>query len=130
MAYSSHDHTGATGKTMKLRELIKRWEESASEQRTPFTYSVRLPLQDAAKLAALAEMYPGRSETELITDLLSAALDEVEASFPYVQGSHIAAEDEEGDPIYADAGLTPRFKELTQRHLARLRQEANDSTDG
>ncbi len=115
---------------MRLKELVKRWEENASEQRTPHAYSVRLPLQDAAKLAALAEMYPGRSETELITDLLSASLDEIEVSFPYVQGRHVVAEDEEGDPIYADAGLTPRFKELTQKHLARLRQEAGDSTDG
>ncbi|ABI57577.1 type 1 pili tip component [Alkalilimnicola ehrlichii MLHE-1] len=106
---------------MQLKELVESWEETAGERRTPHEYAVRLPLADAAKLAALAEMYPGRSEEDLITDLLSAALDELEATFPYVQGQRVIAEDEQGDPIYEDAGLTPRFKALTRRKLQALR---------
>ncbi|MFP4648664.1 MAG: type 1 pili tip component [Halorhodospira sp.] len=111
---------------MKLKELIQHWEESASEQRTPYEHTVRLPLADAAKLAALAEMYPGRTEEQLITDILSTALDEIEERFPYVQGTRVVAEDEQGDPIYADEGLTPRFKERTRKHLAHLRQELGE----
>lgn len=108
---------------MRLRDLLETWQESAGERRTPQQYCVRLPVHDAAKLAALAEMYPGRSQEQIITDLLSTALDEIEAAFPYVQGSEVVSEDEQGDPIYADAGLTPRFQQLTREHLKRLEDE-------
>ncbi len=114
---------------MRLKELVENWQENASQRRAPFEHRVQLPLQDAAKLAALAEMYPGRSQEELITDILSAALDEIEASFPYVQGSRVIAEDEQGDPIYADEGLTPRFKQLTQAYLATLRERSGEESE-
>jgi hypothetical protein len=107
----------------RVRDLLDRWEKSASGRLTSRHYTVRLPVQDAAKLAALAEMYPRRSEEELITDLLSAALDEIEAAFPYVQGRKVVAEDEQGDPIYEDIGQTPRFASLHRKHLDRLRRE-------
>ncbi|MCC5812974.1 MAG: type 1 pili tip component [Ectothiorhodospiraceae bacterium] len=108
---------------MKVKQLIEAWEESASEIRTANEYRVKLPIHDAAKLSALREMFPGRSESDLITDLLSAALDDLEAAFPYVQGQRIVAEDEHGDPIYEDVGDTPRFRELSKKHLAKLQQE-------
>lgn len=108
---------------MKVKQLIDTWEQTASEVRTVREYRVRLPVHDAAKLAALRDMYPGRSESDLITDLLSAALDDLEAAFPYVQGQRIIAEDEQGDPIYEDVGNTPRFRALSKKHLARLEQD-------
>lgn len=108
---------------MRLKELVEIWESSAGERRTRRSYSVRLPMHDAAKIAALSEMFPGRSEQDIITDLISAALDELEASFPYVQGSRVVAEDERGDPIHEDTGRTPRFRELTAQHLRRLDAE-------
>ncbi len=108
---------------MGLKNLVQQWQQNAAEKRTPYEYGVRLPLHDAAKIKALAEMYPGRTEEELITDILSAALDDIEASFPYVQGKQVIAEDDQGDPIYEDAGLTPEFKERTRRHLKQLREQ-------
>ena len=111
---------------MKVRDLLETWQRSAVERRTPRHYSVQLPVHDAAKIAALAEMYPGRSERDILTDLLSAALDEMEAAFPYVAGQRVVAEDEQGDPIYEDAGLTPRFQTLTRKHLQRLEKELDD----
>lgn len=111
---------------MKLRDLVQSWEQSAAEPRTRESYSVRLSVHDAAKIAALAEMYPGRCEEDIITDLLSTALDEIEAAFPYVQGNRVVAEDEHGDPIYSDEGLTPRFQRLTDEHLQRLKAEAGE----
>lgn len=108
---------------MKVQELIKHWGARGGEPRTLEEYRLRLPLYDAAKVSALAEMFPGLNEERILTDLLSAALDDLGASFVYVQGDTVAAYDEEGDPIYADAGLTPRFHELSQRHAERLKRE-------
>lgn len=107
---------------MKIKDLLKEWEETAGSPRTAQEYRLHLPIYEAAKVAALAEIYPGRTQEQIITDLLSAALNELQASFPYVKGKHIAAWDEEGDPIYKDTGLTPRFHERTDVHLERLKQ--------
>jgi hypothetical protein len=111
---------------MRVQDLVELWDQGASEQRTRESYTVKLPIHDAAKIAALAELYPGRSETQLITELLSAALDELEVAFPYVQGKHVVAEDELGDPVYEDSGLTPQFQQLTRKHFERLKQDADD----
>lgn len=108
---------------MDIRQLLQTWEKSASAAMAPHEYRVRLTLHDAARVAALAEMYPLKSETEIITELLAAALDLVEASFPYEQGPRVIAEDELGDPIYEDIGATPRFLALSKKHAERLLKE-------
>jgi len=48
--------------------------------------------------------------------LLSTALDELEEALPYVPGTKIVAEDEFGDPIYEDVGVTPLFEELSRKY--------------
>jgi hypothetical protein len=73
-----------------------------------------LNLDDAARLHALAALFPDRRIEELVTDLLHAGLDEVAAAMPYVAGPKIISRDDHGDPAYEDVGLTPRFVELTR----------------
>lgn len=103
---------------MMLKELVAQWESHAHGVLTIDTYAVHLLVEDAAKIDALAEMYPKRTKDQLISELLSAALGQLEESFPYVQGTAIVATDEMGDAIYADIGPTPRFMELTKKYLA------------
>jgi hypothetical protein len=35
----------------------------------------------------------------------------------------VVASDEQGDPLYEDIGLTPRFLALSRRHLQRLSEQ-------
>ncbi|WP_163835493.1 type 1 pili tip component [Spartinivicinus ruber] len=108
---------------MKIRDLLELWGSPDKEQRTRKFYEIRLTQHDAAKIAAIADLYKGRSEQQIITDLLSAALDELEEAFPYQSGSKVVAYDEDGNPIYEDVGLTPQFISLTKRHLANMQSE-------
>ena len=105
---------------MKIKELVSQWQSTAGEPRTDQTYDVRLPVYDAAKVEALAEMFPGLTRERIITDLLACALDELTSSFCYEPGEEISAYDEMGDPMYADVGLTPRFQSLTKAHARQL----------
>jgi hypothetical protein len=91
--------------------------------RTAREYAVHLPVDDAARLRALAEMFPGTTPEQLITDLLGVALQEVAAAMPYVPGSKVIATDDQGDPIYEDTGATPRFIELTRSNQKKLKSE-------
>lgn len=101
---------------MSFKELLQSWREGAAAPRTAKAYAVRLPVDDAARLNALAEMFPGRTSEQLITELLGAALKEVEAAMPYVAGRKVISTDEQGDPVFEDVGPTPRFMELTRKH--------------
>lgn len=104
-------------KPMTLRELLKNWEKTSSAPLTEREYAIRLTLKDAARIAALAEMYPSRSPEQILTELVGAALNELEHRLPYIEGKNVTSLDELGDPIYEDVGPTSRFVELTRKHL-------------
>lgn len=60
---------------MKIADLPKHWEtgkQTADDGQ--HEYEVNVTLEDAARLRALAELYPDYSEEELLRDLLNAAL--------------------------------------------------------
>jgi hypothetical protein len=100
---------------VKFKALLDHWKKDPPAVRTAREYVMRLPLEDAARLHALAELFPGRTVKTLITDLLHAALDEIVAAMPYEPGPQIISRDDQGDPVYEDVGLTPRFAELTRK---------------
>ena len=105
---------------VSFKELLDSWRQSAAAPRTARTYAVRLAVDDAAQLAALAEMFPGRTPEQLISELLSVALKGLAAAMPYVPGTRVISTDEHGDPVYEDAGPTPRFMELARLHRRAL----------
>ncbi|WP_426141273.1 pilin assembly protein [Pseudomonas sp. DWP3-1-2] len=105
---------------MKIRELASHWEQNAKGRLTKTRYAIHLDVESAARLAALTEMYPKRQPEELLGELIGAALEELETSFPYVKGQHVVATDEEGNPLYEDVGPTPRFLTLSRRYLHNL----------
>ena len=105
---------------MKFKPLLERWKKPAAPARTAKEYAVRLPLDDAARLQALIELFPGQSLEEIVTDLLGAALDEIAAAMPYERGPKVISRDDQGDPVYEDIGLTPRFVELTRKYKKNL----------
>jgi hypothetical protein len=100
---------------VKFKPLLDRWKKDAAPVRTAKEYPVRLELDDAARLHALAELFPGQPIEVIITDLLHAGLDEIAAAMPYERGPKVISRDDHGDPVYEDVGLTPRFVELTRK---------------
>ncbi|HLD66454.1 MAG TPA: pilin assembly protein [Pseudomonas sp.] len=110
---------------MKIRELVRHWEQNAKGRLTKSPYQIHLDLEAAARLAALSEMYPKRRTEVLLGELIAAALEELEASLPYVKGSKVVATDEQGDPLYEDIGPTPRFLALSRKHLRELGEQGD-----
>ncbi len=111
---------------MKVNDLVTMWEKTAQGNLTRELFAIRLPVEDAACIAALQTLFPRRREEDIITDLLSAALHELEEKLPYVRGNAIIATDEQGDPIYNDAGLTPPYLALKQKYLAQYQRQADN----
>jgi hypothetical protein len=100
-----------------INTLLENWHNRSEREKFSHEYTVRLTAHEQAKIAALAEMFPGMDEAQIVRDRIASALTELEAGMPYVAGNRVISEDEQGDPIYEDAGLTPRFLELTRKHL-------------
>ncbi|EXF45076.1 hypothetical protein BAY1663_02484 [Pseudomonas sp. BAY1663] len=113
---------------MRISELVSHWERDAKGRMSQTRYTIPLDVESAARLAALAEMYPKRSTEALLGELVGAALEAVETSLPYVRGTQVIATDEQGDPIYEDVGPTPRFLELSRQHLQRMLDEQKAPT--
>ena len=109
---------------MKFKPLLDRWKRNAAPVRTAREYPIRLELDDACRLQALAELFPGQPIETLIADLLRAGLDEIAAAMPYERGPKIISRDDQGDPVYEDIGLTPQFVELTRKFKKILEAEA------
>jgi len=105
---------------LSFRALLDLWQQKSPPVPTATELAVRLSIDDAARLQALADLYPGHSRETIVQDLLSVALREIEAAMPYVRGTRVISTDEQGDPIYEDAGPTPRFNELTRKYRRKL----------
>lgn len=113
---------------MRIQELARNWESEATGETALHDYTVQLPLEDAAKLEALTELFPRRNRQQLLAELLSAAMDDLVSCLPYDQGEKIISRDEMGDPLYEDVGLTPRYMRLTEQHRRRLSGEPEADT--
>jgi predicted DNA-binding protein len=109
---------------VKIKELLESWQQHAAAPLAVTDYSVRLPIDAAARLDALAQLFPGRTREQIIAELLGAALEEVAASMPYVAGKQVISRDDQGDPIYEDVGLTPRYMDLTRKLRKQLEAAA------
>jgi hypothetical protein len=109
---------------VKFKPLLDRWKRNAAPVRTVREYPIRLELDDASRLHALAELFPGQPIETLIADLLRAGLDEIAAAMPYERGPKVISRDDHGDPVYEDIGLTPQFVELTRKSKRILEAEA------
>ena len=107
---------------MPFKDLLDSWKKLEKPQLTEQEYAIRLSVGDAARVHALAELHSGVDVDNVVTDLLTAALDELEAAMPYVAGDKVIREDDHGDPVYEDVGLTPKFLELVHKHRKSLQK--------
>ncbi len=109
---------------MDVDELIEGWEIRDAEPLTIGELTLRLTVHDAARLAALDDLYPARGRDALVRDLLAFALDAVEGALPSVDAEEIVSETDEGEPLYAQDGPAVRFRERCEHHSAALAAEA------
>ncbi|SFR75197.1 hypothetical protein SAMN05216203_2770 [Marinobacter daqiaonensis] len=108
---------------MKIRDLVAHWDKHAQGRLARDAYFVALAEKHHEELSRLAALYPMKSPQDLMRDLISAALDEIETSFPYVEGDRVVAYDEDGFEIYEDIGMTPKFVALSQKHMEELKEQ-------
>lgn len=120
---------------MKASSLHDVWASPDNTRLTPKQYSFRLPIHVAAKVAALCEMYPQKSRTQIIADLLTSALHELEQTLPMALGESLSREEEYDErrvaeylnedyvPLYYLGGARGKFRNLANKHFDELERE-------
>lgn len=106
---------------MRLGQLVNHWDQHARGRLASDRVKVQLSDRDEQALDELARRYPLKAREDLLRDLMCAALTELEVCFPYREGSRVVARDEDGFEIYEDAGLTPRFLDLSKKYMKQLK---------
>lgn len=125
---------------MKTSHLHDQWETPDNSRLTSKQFSFRLPVHLAAKIAALCEIYPQKNRTQIVADLLTAALDDLEKNLPEALGNplepnvqdHYAEEaainGESFEKLFYLGGPRARFRNVANRHYAELEQELGNET--
>lgn len=109
---------------MDPQDLVTRWHEEPKYPLTPRQISIRLPIDVAAKVSALCEIYPARTRSEIIADLVATSVDQLVRALPSEKGDILEAESVPGQiRVYEDIGPKGRFLKATKDHLRRLEQE-------
>ncbi len=115
---------------MKNSELIKVWALPDNSRVTSKQLSFRLPVHVAAKVSALCDLFPNKTRTDIIGDLLTSALEGVEYSFPSVKGEPWGRDDDQGDTLYLDVGKGKTFRKLANQYYLEFEKElGNDKPE-
>lgn len=112
---------------MEAKNLAGLWSAPDNTRLTAKQSSFRLPVHVAAKIAALCEMYPKKTKTQIVGDLLAAALAEVEKGLPAYPGRAFTR-DEDGRELFEATGPAERFRSLSNKHYAELETELGNET--
>ena len=96
-----------------IASMLKAWENHTVEHHPKAMRKIPIAKDDVARIEALAEVYQLPTE-DIIANLISNALREVEEKIPYIPGTKIVRI-EEGDPIYEDTGHMPEYLKAKQR---------------
>lgn len=113
---------------MKSSDLHNLWTAPDNSRITSKQFSFRLPVHVAAKLAALAEMYPQKTRTEIVGDLLATSIDDLINALPVYEGKSIGYISQLGEEIFEEFGPRITFWQLADKHYRELEKEmGNDN---
>lgn len=108
---------------MKASDLKAVWDAPDNSRLMKKQTSVRLATHIGARISALCDLFPSKSKSQLINDLLAAALQDFENSLEFVPGRDIDQDQHTGKTIYEDQGQRVRFLNCANRYLKEYESE-------
>ena len=114
---------------MDAKHLSSLWAAPDNTRLTAKQQSFRLPVHVAAKIAALCELYPNKTKTQIVGDLLASALAEMQKGLPSPPGDYFTT-DEQGRKLYTATGPLENYRVLANKYYAELERElGNEAPD-
>jgi hypothetical protein len=113
---------------VKPADLGKVWGGPDNSRLTRKQQSFRLPVQVAAKIEALCELFPNKTKTQIVGDLLATALEELMPGLS--EPGRQLYEDPEHGPICEEVGPVLEFRRLANKHYKELERELGNKNPG
>jgi len=114
---------------MKASDLVASWTTRDNKRLTSKQFSLRLPVHIAARISALGEMFPGKTRTDIMADLLDSALEELEKSFGHCYSEN-NIEEIEGVIYCPDTGTFGKYAKLANKYFEDLEKELGNENPG
>jgi hypothetical protein len=108
---------------MKAADLAKVWSAPDNSRLTAKQQSFRLPTHVAAKLNALCDVFPNRTKTEIVGDLLASALEEVIEKLPVYPTPEKVGPGPDGEMLYHACGPLVDFQRFANKYFKELEKE-------
>jgi len=108
---------------VKASDLRAVWEAPDNTRLMKKQTSVRLATHIGARISALCDIFPSKSKSQLINDLLAAALQVFENSFEFVPGRDAAQDPYTDEILYEDQGHRVGFLNRANRYLEEYEAE-------
>jgi hypothetical protein len=108
---------------MKAADLAKVWGAPDNSRLTAKQQSFRLPTHVAAKINALCDIFPNRTRTEIVGDLLAAALDDVIRHLPFYPTDQEDRPGPDGERLFIAHGPKVDFQRHANKHFKELEKE-------
>lgn len=119
---------------MKTSHLHDVWAAPDNSRLVSKQFSFRFPVHIAAKIAALSEIYPQKNRTQIVADLLTAALDDLEKNLPFkiieadpeiqiMQNEYHRDLEVPLETVHEMAGTRSKYRILCNKHYKALEKE-------
>jgi len=109
--------------------LHETWSAPDNTRLVSKQFSLRLPVHVVAQLSAIGEMYPTKTRTQIVADLLTFALQDYEKKLPTVMGnfSEFTQDIDDGKDYYQIDGLRRLYWELSNKYFSELERDLGNS---
>jgi len=108
---------------LKASDLKAVWDAPDNSRLMKRQTSVRLATHIGARISALCDLFPSKSKSQLINDLLAAALQDFEDSLEFVPGRDVAQDPHTDQILYEDQGQRVSFLNRANGYLKEYEAE-------
>jgi len=111
---------------MRTKDLLTIWGAPEPPRLTPKQVSIRVPILVSAKISALMDLFPRKTKTDIIGDLLISALEKLESELP-MQMNHddsMYVPQVDSEVQYGYFGIRKDYFELAKKYLRKMEKEA------
>lgn len=113
---------------MKNTKLYDQWRAMDDRRLASKPISLRLPVHVLARINAIAAMFPTKTRSEIMTDLLKVGLDSFEESLPPVHYADDPFEVEPGYIVVSPTGPTADYQKTANYHYEQLEKELGNNS--
>jgi hypothetical protein len=111
---------------MKTNDLLTIWSAPDPPRLTPKQLSIRVPMLVSAKISALLDLYPKKTKTDIIGDLLITALEMLEKELPmYKESRDPDGFESDGEAYFGYCGIRKDYFQITEKYLRKMEKEAH-----